>query len=441
MKKRKIVAAIALALLIVVSLLALNFPNFHSNIPIEEGKISIFTNKTSIYQRAPYPVIDFFERQEVVTLFANVSYGGAPAPNTLVSFQVVGPRNFHENITFFGTVTTNVNGVGRLTFRIPSPIENNTDTIFGNWTATAQARVGGKVFNDTMSFRVSWPVEILSIRTVDANRLPRTSFLKKGDMGVEITLRNNKAVPAKVNVRGNIFDNLSTPVGHLDLSGVEIPPGTKTTIYCRLVFSDDLVIFSGGAVLHVGLYDENGIPYCQSAQSRVFLRFSGVSEINILPAETSLVAFSTSSNETYVGQPIEISVTVGNYGAEATNSSVIIYDNDFPIAKLKVFFLQPDSERTLHFAWNTTEAPSGRHELRALTMIVPWEEYLTDNTSHTKSITLLASSASKEVFPRELFLVLLLILLIFPISAVALIVYRRKKEPFDFTWFTSFFIC
>jgi hypothetical protein len=440
MNKKKIAAVIALVLLLAFLFLAFNLSNYRSQPAIKESRLSLSTNKTPIYDKAPYPVIDFFERQEDITLFTNTTYGGMPVPNTLVSLQVYGPSNKFENITFSQIEVTNSSGIGSWVFRIPSPILNHTEVVFGNWTAVAQARIGNQVLNNTRTFLVSWPVEILSVRTVDANRIPRTVFQKKGDIGLEVVLRNNDVVPLKTVLKGNVFDNLSIPVGHVELSGIEVPSGSKVTVYTRLTLDNQLVSFSGGATVWVGAYDEKGIPYSPSATCNFVLWFNAL-PINILQQDVALLSLTPSTNDTNVGTPVALSVVVGNFGNSTQNSTVVIYDNEFPIATMKVTSIYPFTERTLDFTWNTSKASYGLHSLRAYIVIVPWETHLTDNTSPTKSVTLaLPSTAAKEGLPRALFLILLFIILLFLTTLLALILYRRRKEPLDPTEMTFFFL-
>jgi len=441
MKRQKIVAVITLVLLVALLFLVLNLPRPNPKSSFEDGSISLSTNKTSIYQKAPYPVVDFFERQEDITLFAEVSYRGAPSLYTPVGFRVDGPQNRYENVSFFDTAITNSSGVGSFRFRIPSPIENYTEVVFGNWTVTAQTRLGSDVYTDAMIFRVSWPVEILSLKTVDENRFPRANFPNKGDVGVEIMLRNNNAVPAKAVITGVVFDNLSTVVGYFELKGLEIPPGIKNKVYTRLTLSDNLVTFSGGATLHVGVYDERRLPYCPSSSTR-FVIYQNNPQVFIVPQDVALVDLSMSRSEVDIGESVEISAVVRNTGSEVQNFTVIIYDNEFPVAALKVVSLNPNFERTLRFIWNTANASYGKQSIRALATAVPWEVNLADNSSPTRTLTLsFPSPPSEEGTPRSLFLILLLILLLFLVTAVAAVVYRRKKEkPFDPNEFTFFFL-
>jgi len=56
---------------------------------------------------------DAFARLEMVVLFAYVTYNLAPVQNILISFQVYGPSNNVQNVSFSLVVPTNNVGVAR----------------------------------------------------------------------------------------------------------------------------------------------------------------------------------------------------------------------------------------------------------------------------------------------------------------------------------------
>jgi hypothetical protein len=87
-----------------------------------------------------------FKPQELVILYANVTYGGSPVEAKLVSFVVRDP----DGKIIFGEVnTTDAYGITTVKFRLP------TNAPSGIWTADALTDVASVTVHDMLTFQIS----------------------------------------------------------------------------------------------------------------------------------------------------------------------------------------------------------------------------------------------------------------------------------------------
>ena len=114
---RRTVSAIIIAMLLTSTLtLAFNIQ------PVKAGNfrvIDLYTQKVPFDGKGPNQPSDSFQPQELVILYALVTYNDAPVAQKVVSFSVNGPPNPFENITLLRTATSDQNGVANVSFRIP----------------------------------------------------------------------------------------------------------------------------------------------------------------------------------------------------------------------------------------------------------------------------------------------------------------------------------
>ncbi len=92
----------------------------------------------------------FFGPDDVVCLFANVSYNGWPVVGIMVAFEV---RTANDTVFTASGEVTNQTGTAAMNLRLPSP-ETLTEPLYGNWTVTATATLAEVMANDTMQFKL-----------------------------------------------------------------------------------------------------------------------------------------------------------------------------------------------------------------------------------------------------------------------------------------------
>jgi hypothetical protein len=109
---------------------------------------------------------DMYQPQAEVDLQANLTYNGWPVQQKLTGFQIVSPTGvymiYRENYTDFW-------GTAWIKFRIPWPCLDPWNSTFGVWNVTVTVEVAKQIVNDTMQFKVGWPVQVLNVTGQDVN--------------------------------------------------------------------------------------------------------------------------------------------------------------------------------------------------------------------------------------------------------------------------------
>lgn len=117
---------------------------------VPTAKIDVFTNNGGIgvdVTNGP------FGPQEMVYMYALVTYGGAPVVNLPVTFVVQDPNSVVISVT---SSATNSTGYATAQYRTPWPSSGSPD--FGNWSVTASVDVSQVVVSKTVSFEYNYLV-------------------------------------------------------------------------------------------------------------------------------------------------------------------------------------------------------------------------------------------------------------------------------------------
>jgi hypothetical protein len=194
---------------------------------------------------------DSFRPGDLVQLFANATYNGAPVSNALVTFEVFDNQG---NVVTVATATTNCYGVAEWDFRIPWPstenlIVNNftqgsyapttNQTNFGEWKVYATWQLGSQFteeppFEKTqaayITFDVSWglSVSIVSVEPNPAVRGP-ASCGYGSDVIVKVNVMNEYLTAIKGTLFCTIYDNLLVPIYPVAYLTETFPANTTTS--------------------------------------------------------------------------------------------------------------------------------------------------------------------------------------------------------------------
>jgi hypothetical protein len=198
---------------------------------------------------------DTFRPGDLVQLFANVTYNGAPVSGALVTFQV---NDSNNQAWAFGTAVSNCYGVAEWDFRIPwpenSPLVNETNpfigntvsespgenrSLFGTWTVIATWQSGNPSetlpFETTQAcviyFEVSWGLNIAAITSPTAltkvERGPDSCGYGQC-VDIKVNVYNEYLEPVNGILVATVYDNLLTPI-YPSLSVQEkFPVGTSS---------------------------------------------------------------------------------------------------------------------------------------------------------------------------------------------------------------------
>lgn len=191
-------------------------------------KIDIYTQKEPMSGRGSDQPSDAFAQDEEATLFANVTFNDAPVPNRIVVFEIRGPINQVENISFIRTAVTDVNGVANVSFRIPTKEATAEEAVFGVWNSTATVEIGQVQVKDTVSFQVGWILEILSCETVDAANVSKTSFRKDEQVYFRVSIKSIAKTDKVATLIINTYDSANTHIGNVTIKDQIVPSGTTS---------------------------------------------------------------------------------------------------------------------------------------------------------------------------------------------------------------------
>ena len=251
-------------------LLSLAFANMKIAFSNYTGrKIDLFTQKEPYSGKGPNMPSDAFGLGEEVQIYALATYNEYPVQSLLVAFQILGPQNPVENISFCRVAFTDEMGVATISFRI----SHLNETTFGEWTVIGNTKIGDLTFTDTVSFKVGWIIEIVSLKTINENHTEQEEFTRGSYVGIELVLRNIAMTEKIATLTVTIYDCLGTFVNATELSDFAVQPnGTLVYTYFFLYVPKSAHV--GRATVYACAYTtlprSNGVPYCPEV-SKYFL--------------------------------------------------------------------------------------------------------------------------------------------------------------------------
>lgn len=393
----------------------------------ENMMIDLFTQKKPHDGKGLNKPSNAFAPQEEVILYAHLTYHGVAVADKLVAFEIYGPVNPFNNITFRRTATTNASGIATIDFRIPWPTEKHETIIFGNWAVYAGADIAEVRVEDTLTFKVGWIVEILSVATVDADFQPQTVFGKGTCVSVELALRNIANVSKMVMLAVIAYDELGIPFANIMIDDFEIQPGENYT-YSELQIPEWAVI--GEATLNASVYTapltEGGLPYCPEVSTTFWITVRDVAIVSVTPSASNIVA----------GQTVKVSVVVRNGGSNAETFNVTAYadgnvtviGDEILIGTQLVPDLAPGNQTTVTFAWNTSDLPDDTYTISAVADVLLGEGDINDNTCINGIITV--GGMPVHAVPRELTVIIAIVVAAaIAMILIALLMSRGRKKP------------
>ena len=360
---------------VVLILLSATSVTAEASLSIEDGgRIDIFTQK-EIYNGEGLDVSsDAFSPDEEVEISALVTYCGWAEEGLLVAFQMIGPKNSVENITFARAAFTNETGIAMISFRLPHSYE----TTLGKWMIIGNARVADQTVQDTLSFKVGWIVEITSIRTMNERYEYQERFHRNSHLGVEITLQNIAMSNKIVTLTVNLFDSMNIVFDSAEVIDLTISSNSTLAYqYYPLYIPEGAHL--GEAIVYADAYTApvslGGVPHCPEAQTSFTITdiMHDIAVIDVTPHTASV----------YVGEGVNVSVIIKNLGyfEESFNVTLFFYAHAIPrlVATSFIESLEPNADRTLEFKWDTQKVSPGNYTLFAYASEVVGEENLENN--------------------------------------------------------------
>jgi hypothetical protein len=256
-----------LALVVALLLSAIFFFGFLNLGALVKGEtlgwqVDVYTQKLPNNGVGPGQPSDAFAPDNLVVLYANVTYNGAGVQQVPVSISVSGPPNPVDNVTFSWTALSNDTGIAQQQFRVNSPGEDVETATFGTWTVFASTNDG----SDFLTFKVGWIVEIASLDLNGGIDPPQG-----GRLGVQLLLSNLAMVPQNVRLFISMYDSSRMLVGSIYVENMTVDAGGTNF---STVLSIPLSAMPGIGSVNASVYTLDGIPFAPGK--------SGTFEISLL---------------------------------------------------------------------------------------------------------------------------------------------------------------
>jgi hypothetical protein len=388
---------------------------------VGEGMVvDLFTNKSPYDGRGINQISDAFSASppETIVLFTFVSYNGDPIAGLLVAFQITAPTSSLNQIL---SAQTNQSGVATIMFNLPQN-DNIEQMAFGTWFVSASASIGQLHAIDTLTFRVGYLVTA-TMKTVAPAPFPlplidKQNFAKGTEVGVVITLTNIALSAKDVTLTFVVLDALNREI-YISRETFTMPPGNFT--YPLIKFSIPTTAATGAATiaLHILRVSSDVTDVYSPPKSVTF---------NILLLDVAVTGVNLSSTQVYIGQILDINVNVKNLGDVPETFNVTIYYDSVALRAFSVVSLEPNAQRTLTFSWNTSDVNEGTYTISAVASQVPDEANTMNNRYVADQVRITQRQTPTSFNPRDLYIILGIILILFLIALLALLVLRRGKK-------------
>jgi len=337
----------------------------------------------------------------------SVTKGDILPPTTEFSYIIDNSTGFVKIEAKIPVGTPSVNGSGvlaTLVFHVESLGESNltlTDTILKNeFGGDIEYSIENGYFNNMLIAKLAvTPSEIidptllppakfeLNVSIDDVERLYQYSLTLTFDPNVLTCVGILFADPMNETHYIPTF-NVNNTVGTISVNVTYYQPAVPLTTYEPVTLFSLMFRVKGLGrtpieIRNASLIDDEGLPI-------VFETFDGF--FASIRRDIAIVNLNVSPGEVYVGQTININVTVKNKGDIQETFNLCIYGNISGNNKLiinqTVTDLASNEERLIVVTWNTTDYTCGNYTIWAVAGPVPYETNLDDNTFWGGSVML-----------------------------------------------------
>jgi len=101
--------------------------------------------------------------------------------------------------------------------------------------------------------------------------------------------------------------------------------------------------------------------------------------VQILRHDVAILAVTCSTDETYIGHIVNVTVVAKNWGDAFENFTVSVYHNSTLFGSFSVVDLSPSDSATIIFDWNTSDVVAGCYSIEADASLVPYETNSSNN--------------------------------------------------------------
>ncbi|MEM5868026.1 MAG: CARDB domain-containing protein, partial [Candidatus Aenigmatarchaeota archaeon] len=329
-----------------------------------------------------------YQPQELVVLYAKVTYNQAPVAAKDVAFQVEGPPNPYINFTFTGGSRTNASGIATYSFRIPWPDVNPEASVLGKWKVVATVDIAEVVVMNTTTFKVDWIIIITRIETLNEDLQPQTSFLRKKLVVFNLTVENRAATEKIATITINVYDAKNFPIITIELENITLFPGENVLLAsAQIPATASIGQATVYAMPYTALPKFGGVPYSPPASTT----------FQIITRDIAITEVTLSKTIVKSGETVEIKVEVINKGNETESFDVTVYYNNHVISSRHVSLLPPLTRKEITFEWDTSGVSPGNYIISASAGPVEDEIEIYDNVFIDGIITILPVPVSCDV--------------------------------------------
>lgn len=204
-----------------------------------------YTQYTGIY---PQVNADVYQPQDLVILYASVTYGEDPVQHKLVQFEIR-PRDKYtgedRNVTGFPlyrVVETDEYGIAKLEFRIPWPCDDPY-SVMGGWYCYQSVDIACQKVVDELWFEVAWTIWLKGCE-VTPDPVNKCTMAT-----VTWWFENHALTPVQVYFTVVLYDHQMVPIG-MDAFYKIIPPG----VWCHPYLDED------STTIHIPKWAFKGAP-------------------------------------------------------------------------------------------------------------------------------------------------------------------------------------
>ncbi len=207
---------------------------------------------------------DAYGPQELVTIYANVTYNDVAVVGKDVSFQIIDNQG---NVIAYRTARTDDDGVATIEYRLPWLDYGSPEALFGNWTITAAVDISELVVEDICEFTFNYIIEIIDTELIDILNNQTSSVTRTDFLNLNATVSNIRDIAVDTIVTISIFDECEVPIG---CATVHISIPERSTQELSLGINVPSWAFVGQAIVYFETFNEipqlGGMPYSPETQ-------------------------------------------------------------------------------------------------------------------------------------------------------------------------------
>lgn len=264
MAERRMLTAMSMLIMLSMTLLQTSAMVSFSR-DYETRMIDVYTNRPAPFDgKGLHKPSDAFQPQELVTLYALVTFNNEPREGMLVGFSVQDPLK----TTVVSRISlTNSDGIACIYFRIPQTSENGERAIFGEWHVEASVSIAGEIVWDTLTFQVGWIVQITDIRTLNFEYKPQIDFARGDRIIFNLKVKNIAFSLKHTIVTIDVQDAANYPILHKEEERLVQPGESSIDVALQIPLTATIGRATIFAAVY-NIYQDGRIPFSPPVSSQ-----------------------------------------------------------------------------------------------------------------------------------------------------------------------------